>query len=156
MNLLLHPMGRAAWVGLFATALNLLPAGQLDGGHILYTLTSGRHRLISLCVALALVPMAFLWMGWALWAALLLVIGFRHPPLIDRWEPLDRRRVSLRAWRWRFSFCASCPRRLWFEGLALNGYRRPREGSPDRRPVKWRDREYPFRRKMRDTPREHH
>jgi membrane-associated protease RseP (regulator of RpoE activity) len=95
VNLLLHPMGRAAWVGLFATALNLLPAGQLDGGHILYTLASGRHRLISLCVALALVPMSYLWMGWALWAVLLLAIGFRHPPLMDRWEPLDRRRRIL-------------------------------------------------------------
>ena len=95
MNLLLHPVGRAAWVGLFATALNLLPAGQLDGGHILYTLASGRHRLISLCVALALVPMSYLWMGWALWAVLLLAIGFRHPPLMDRWEPLDRRRRIL-------------------------------------------------------------
>ena len=95
VNLLLHPVGRAAWVGLFATALNLLPAGQLDGGHILYTLASGRHRLISLCVALALVPMSYLWMGWALWAVLLLAIGFRHPPLIDRWEPLDRRRRIL-------------------------------------------------------------
>ncbi len=95
VNLLLHPVGRAAWVGLFATALNLLPAGQLDGGHILYTLASGRHRIISLCVALALVPMSFLWMGWALWAVLLLAIGFRHPPLMDRWEPLDRRRRML-------------------------------------------------------------
>ena len=95
VNLLLHPVGRAAWVGLFATALNLLPAGQLDGGHILYTLASVRHRLISLCVALALVPMSYLWMGWALWAVLLLAIGFRHPPLIDRWEPLDRRRRIL-------------------------------------------------------------
>ena len=94
-NLLLHPVGRAAWVGLFATALNLLPAGQLDGGHILYTLASGRHRLVTLCVALALVPMSFLWMGWALWAVLLLAIGFRHPPLMNRWEPLDGRRRIL-------------------------------------------------------------
>lgn len=94
-NLLLTPVGRAAWVGLFATALNLLPAGQLDGGHILYTLASERHRRISLCVALALVPLSFLWVGWAMWAALLIVIGFRHPPLINRWEPLDPRRRVL-------------------------------------------------------------
>jgi membrane-associated protease RseP (regulator of RpoE activity) len=94
-NLLLDPVGRAAWVGLFATALNLLPAGQLDGGHILYTLIPARHRRISLCVALALMPLAYLWMGWALWAVLLIVIGFRHPPLIDRWEPLDRPRRIL-------------------------------------------------------------
>lgn len=91
-NLLLHPIGRAAWVGLFATALNLLPAGQLDGGHILYTVASQRHRQISLGVAIVLVPLALLWPGWLLWAVLLIAIGFRHPPLIDRWEPLDARR----------------------------------------------------------------
>ncbi len=94
-NLLLSPVGRAAWVGLFATALNLIPAGQLDGGHILYTLSSARHRQISLGVALALVPLAYLWLGWAFWAVLLIVIGFRHPPLIDPWEPLDGRRRIL-------------------------------------------------------------
>src|SRR3989440_11624871 len=46
-DLLLHPVGRAAWGGLFATGLNLLPAGQFDGGHILYSVASERHRLIS-------------------------------------------------------------------------------------------------------------
>jgi len=92
-RLLLHPVGRAAWVGLFATALNLLPAGQLDGGHILCALTSGRHRWISMAVAIALLPLGwFFWMGWLLWAVLLLAIGFRHPPLLDGWEPIDRTR----------------------------------------------------------------
>jgi membrane-associated protease RseP (regulator of RpoE activity) len=94
-TLLLHPVGRAAWVGIFATALNLLPAGQLDGGHILYALASERHRRVTLAVALLLVPLGIhYWPGWIMWAALLLAIGFRHPPLIDRWEPLDRRRRS--------------------------------------------------------------
>ncbi len=89
-NLLLDPVGRAAWVGLFATALNLLPAAQLDGGHILYSVTSEYHRRISFAVALALVPLAvWYWPGWGLWAVLLVIIGFRHPPLINRWEPLD-------------------------------------------------------------------
>jgi len=92
-HLLLNPAGRAAWVGLFATALNLLPAGQLDGGHILYTLTSQRHRQISLGVAFLLVPLSIMfWGGWLLWAVLLIAIGFRHPPLLYRWEPLDRKR----------------------------------------------------------------
>jgi len=96
--LLLHPIGRAAWVGLFATALNLLPAGQLDGGHILYSLTSRWHKVITIGVAVALVPLAvFFWWGWLMWAGLLLAIAFRHPPLIDRWEPLDRRRRILAA-----------------------------------------------------------
>ena len=95
-NLLLQPMGRGAWVGLFATALNLLPAGQLDGGHILYTLTSRWHRLITIGVAVALVPLAVhFWWGWLMWAGLLLIIAFRHPPLIDTWTPLDRRRRIL-------------------------------------------------------------
>jgi membrane-associated protease RseP (regulator of RpoE activity) len=92
-DLLLHPVGRAAWVGLFATALNLLPAGQLDGGHILYALASEKHRRVSLAVALLLVPLGLrFWSGWLFWGTLLLLIGFRHPPLINRWEPLDRKR----------------------------------------------------------------
>ena len=95
-HLLLHPVGRAAWVGLFATALNLLPAGQLDGGHILYAVASDWHRRTSFAVALLLVPLAVkFWAGWIVWAVLLLAIGFRHPPLIDRWEPLDRKRRIL-------------------------------------------------------------
>jgi len=95
-NLLLDPVGRAAWVGLFATALNLLPAGQLDGGHILYTLTSGWHRRITIGVAVALVPLAvWFWWGWLMWATLLMIIAFRHPPLIDTWTPLDARRRML-------------------------------------------------------------
>jgi len=91
-NLLLNPVGRAAWVGLFVTALNLLPASQLDGGHIVYALAPEKHRYLSLAVILALVPMAWLWSGWLLWAVLLLFIGFRHPPLLDRWESLDAQR----------------------------------------------------------------
>jgi len=94
-TLLLHPVGRAAWVGIFATALNLLPAGQLDGGHILYALASDRHRRVTLAVAILLVPLAIhYWLGWLMWAILLVAIGFRHPPLIDRWQPLDPRRRS--------------------------------------------------------------
>lgn len=91
-NLLLHPIARAAWVGLFATSLNLLPGGQLDGGHILYSFASESHRRMTIGVALALIPLAFFWLGWILWSVLLLAIGFRHPPLMDRWEPLDSTR----------------------------------------------------------------
>ena len=93
-DLLLHPVGRAAWVGLFATALNLLPGGQLDGGHILYSVASKYHRKITLAVALLLIPLGlFFWKGWILWSVLLLAIGFRHPPLLNRWEQLDRTRL---------------------------------------------------------------
>ena len=93
-DLLLHPLGRAAWVGLFATALNLLPGGQLDGGHILYSAASKYHRRITLAVALLLIPLGlFFWKGWILWSVLLLAIGFRHPPLLSPWERLDRKRL---------------------------------------------------------------
>jgi hypothetical protein len=93
-DLLLHPVGRAAWAGLFATALNLLPGGQLDGGHILYALASSYHRRVTLAVAVLLVPVGYLfWPGWYLWAGLLLAIGFRHPPLLYQWERLDHARL---------------------------------------------------------------
>jgi membrane-associated protease RseP (regulator of RpoE activity) len=93
-DLLLHPVGRAAWVGLFATALNLLPGGQLDGGHILYAAATRYHRRVTVGVALLLVPLGYMfWPGWYLWAALLLALGFRHPPLLYQWEPLDRMRL---------------------------------------------------------------
>ena len=92
-DLLLHPVGRAAWVGLFATALNLLPGGQLDGGHILYAAASKYHRRITLGVALLLIPLGYFSGGdGILWSVLLLAIGFRHPPLLNRWEQLDRTR----------------------------------------------------------------
>ncbi len=92
-NLLLSPVGRAAWVGLFVTALNLLPASQLDGGHVVYAVAPDKHRFLSLAVIIALVPMGYLWSGWLLWAGLLLlIIGLRHPPILDYWEPLDDKR----------------------------------------------------------------
>ncbi len=95
--LLLNPVGRAAWVGLFATALNLLPVWQLDGGHILYSLANEGHRRISIALALVLIALGFQWLGWALWGFILLVLTlrFRHPPVMNRWEPLDGSRRLL-------------------------------------------------------------
>jgi membrane-associated protease RseP (regulator of RpoE activity) len=84
-RLLLHPTAIAAWVGMFATALNLLPGGQLDGGHILFSISPGAHRLISRLTILALLPMAYyLWAGWWLWAILLQLSSFRHPLVEER------------------------------------------------------------------------
>jgi membrane-associated protease RseP (regulator of RpoE activity) len=95
-SILLHPVGCAAWVGLFATALNLLPIGQLDGGHILYAVLGDRHRLISRGLFLALVPLGiFCWAGWMVWAAMLLVIGLRHPAVMVPSQPLDNGRKTL-------------------------------------------------------------
>ena len=89
-TLLLDPVGRAAWVGLFATSLNLLPAGQLDGGHILRALTPRGHRYFTLYLPVALVLLGyFLWWVWYVWAALLFGLRFlRTAPVYDE-APLD-------------------------------------------------------------------
>lgn len=92
----LHPVGCAAWVGLFATALNLLPAGQLDGGHILYAVLGEKHRAVSRGLFLALVPMGvFCWAGWMVWAVILLFVGLRHPVVMAPSEPLGAGRKLL-------------------------------------------------------------
>jgi Zn-dependent protease len=79
-QLYLAPTAVAAWVGMLATALNLLPAGQLDGGHIVYAVNPRAHRLVSqLCVLALLVLSWNFWVGWMTWAIILRVIGNRHP-----------------------------------------------------------------------------
>jgi membrane-associated protease RseP (regulator of RpoE activity) len=92
-DLLLNPVGRAAWVGLFATALNLLPVGQLDGGHIVRSVSPRAHRLVTLLLPLVLVLLGvFLWRGWLLWALILLGLRFfRMAPIYDL-TPLDPNR----------------------------------------------------------------
>jgi len=92
-DLLLHPVGRAAWVGLFATALNLLPVGQLDGGHIVRSVSPQLHKWISLALPLALVPLGyFQWQGWWIWALILFGLQFvRMAPIYDP-TPLDPNR----------------------------------------------------------------
>jgi membrane-associated protease RseP (regulator of RpoE activity) len=79
-NIHFHPMAIAAWIGMFATALNLLPGGQLDGGHIIYSLAPRAHRYVSWTAIAALIPLAiYYWAGWLLWAVLLALTGMRHP-----------------------------------------------------------------------------
>lgn len=95
-HVLLHPVAFAGWLGLLITALNLLPVGQLDGGHVIYALWPNWHRRISIiCLGLLVVCGLVTWKGWLLWAALLGVLGFRHPPPYCQWLPLDRRRTFL-------------------------------------------------------------
>jgi Zn-dependent protease len=94
-DLLLDPVGRAAWVGLFVTALNLLPGWQLDGGHILYSLIPQKHRVVSMIVGAAVLGMGiFFWYGWVLWGVAILILSwkFRHPPLRNTWQALDPQR----------------------------------------------------------------
>jgi membrane-associated protease RseP (regulator of RpoE activity) len=85
-DIYLHPVARAAWVGIFATALNLLPVGQLDGGHVIYALFGKAHKWITNIVLFALLPMGRLWNGWWFWAVLLFFFARKHPPLFDENE----------------------------------------------------------------------
>ena len=85
-----HPVLIASWIGLLITALNLIPAGQLDGGHIVYGISPAAHRLSSRVVTLVLILLGlFCWGGWLLWAAILQMPFMRHPAVFDR-TPLPR------------------------------------------------------------------
>ena len=88
-DILLHPVAFAGWIGLFVTALNLLPMGQLDGGHIVYSLFKGGHYYLSRIIFISLFPLGFFWEGWFFWVAAVFVFGLRHPQLIDETTPLD-------------------------------------------------------------------
>jgi len=99
----LHPVGRAAWVGLLATALNLLPIGQLDGGHILYAFLGDRTRILSRIFVAALMGLGVVQLfttfykagyTWIFWGVVLFLIGMRHPVIIDR-SPVSRGRQWL-------------------------------------------------------------
>jgi len=91
----LHPMALGAWLGLFATALNLLPLGQLDGGHILYSAVGRWQRRLALPLWIALVALGFRWPGWWLWSVIVLVLGLFHPPVRDEHTPLDAKRRAI-------------------------------------------------------------
>jgi membrane-associated protease RseP (regulator of RpoE activity) len=96
MAINLHPIGIAAWFGFFATALNLLPVGQLDGGHVSYALFRSFHKRISQALLFTLIPLGvFYWQGWLLWSTVLLILGFRHPVTLNDSIPLSKRHVWL-------------------------------------------------------------
>ncbi len=93
MGLELHPLAFSGWLGFFITSLNLIPVGQLDGGHILYAMIGEKHHLIGKVLVAVLVIMGLIfWPGWIIWAVLMLIIGLRHPPVIYREPRLDRQR----------------------------------------------------------------
>lgn len=98
-DVLLHPVAFAGWIGLFVTSLNLIPIGQLDGGHIAYAILGEKQRYLSvtLIAVLALLGASSLlgssgWEGWLLWAALMMILGIKHPPVLYWETPLDPKR----------------------------------------------------------------
>ena len=88
----LHPVALAGWAGMLATALNLLPGGQLDGGHIVFAISPRLHKFLSRAVVGALVVMAwYFWVGWMFWAILLALSGLQQPS-VPRWPEAGRGR----------------------------------------------------------------
>lgn len=78
----LHPIAEAAWFGLFVTCLNLLPIGQLDGGHVAYALWGDRQRVIAFAALPILFALGYFgWHGWLLWIGMAGLLGFAHPPI---------------------------------------------------------------------------
>lgn len=92
----LHPVAEAAWFGLFVTCLNLIPIGQLDGGHVAYALWGRRQRTIAFWVIPVLLVLGYLgWQGWWLWVILSTILGVGHPPIPDPTSPLGSARIWL-------------------------------------------------------------
>ncbi|MBO7725894.1 MAG: site-2 protease family protein [Thermoguttaceae bacterium] len=97
VDLVLHPIGMAAWTGLFITSLNLFPIGQLDGGHVFYALLKRRARpavRILFVLVVAAVVLTGAWQ-WALMLALVALLGIHHPPTADDAMPLGKGRTIL-------------------------------------------------------------
>jgi membrane-associated protease RseP (regulator of RpoE activity) len=93
-DVVLHPIGFAAWFGLFVTSLNLIPIGQLDGGHVAYALWGRRQRTMALAFIPILLVLGYVgWPGWWLWAFMAGLWGLGHPPVVDPQVPLGRNRT---------------------------------------------------------------
>jgi len=90
-----HPVLVASWIGLLITAFNLIPAGQLDGGHIVYAISPRLHRISSTATIGVLLYLGTVeWVGWLLWAVLLMLPAMKHPKILDR-TPLGLEHLAL-------------------------------------------------------------
>lgn len=106
-TVLLSPAAFAGWAGILVTMLNLLPIGQLDGGHIMYALLGKNQRKVATVATFSLIPLGyFLWMGWFVWVALVLLIKIGHPPTLNDQVPLDTKRKVI-GWLAMFIFVLS-------------------------------------------------
>jgi membrane-associated protease RseP (regulator of RpoE activity) len=106
-TVLLSPTAFAGWAGILVTMLNLLPIGQLDGGHIMYALLGKKQRQVAMVATLSLIPLGFfLWPGWFVWVVLVLLIKIGHPPTLNDQVTLDTKR-KLIGWLSMFIFVLS-------------------------------------------------
>jgi membrane-associated protease RseP (regulator of RpoE activity) len=95
LDVFMHPLAWSGWAGLLVTALNLIPAGQLDGGHIMYVLFGRRAAKLVPFIIVALVIMGIFWWGWLLWAGLIFFLGRIYAQPLNDVTPLDDRRKAL-------------------------------------------------------------
>jgi len=95
-DVVVHPVAFAGWVGLLVTALNLFPIGQLDGGHVFYSLIGPKVRKYAKFILVSFIIMGILfWIGWFVWALLISFLGLNHPPVMDEEAPLSSGRKLL-------------------------------------------------------------
>jgi membrane-associated protease RseP (regulator of RpoE activity) len=94
-DVMIHPVAMAGWAGLLVTFLNLIPAGQLDGGHVLYSVFGKRVNLVWPVILIATALLGFFWTGWWLWTAIIFFLGRGHAEPLDQITPLDSRRKAL-------------------------------------------------------------
>ena len=87
-NIHLHPIAFAGWIGMLVTSLNLIPIGQLDGGHIIFALSPKQHKWMGRLFFSALFPLGYFWTGWFFWALMIVLVGFKTAPLSDDAEEL--------------------------------------------------------------------
>ena len=95
LDVIIHPVAWAGWAGLLVTALNLIPAGQLDGGHAIYVLLGKRARMLLPFILVALILLGFVWYGWWIWAGLIFLLGRVYAEPLDQITELDSQRRSL-------------------------------------------------------------
>jgi membrane-associated protease RseP (regulator of RpoE activity) len=96
LDITLHPLALAGWIGLWVTSVNLLPIGQLDGGHVSYAMFGKYSIWVARGAFVLLIPLGLVWSGWFFWAFLILIIvRLRHPPPIDDAVPLSPARRAI-------------------------------------------------------------
>jgi membrane-associated protease RseP (regulator of RpoE activity) len=89
LNIQLHPIAFAGWIGMLVTTLNLIPIGQLDGGHIISALFPNKHVVLGRIFFILLFPLGYFWSGWFFWAGMIALMGFKTAPLVDGREELN-------------------------------------------------------------------
>lgn len=99
-EVMIHPLGFAGWTGLLVTAINLLPVGQLDGGHIAYAMLGKKQKQLAYLLVLFIVLLSFQYSGWILWVVIFIIMGISHPPIEKNYSldtPLDpvRKKMGL-------------------------------------------------------------